>query len=89
MKYELRNGRNLHLNLPRTSTYGIDSLRYLAANIWTQVSLEIKQCKSLSLFKQKLRHGPLEFVPVSYVRHLFTMLVIYEAKCFLRVLYLN
>ena len=25
MKYELRNGRNLRLDLPRTSTYGIDT----------------------------------------------------------------
>ena len=40
LKYELRNGGNLRLNLPRTSTYGIYSLSYLAANIWTQVSLE-------------------------------------------------
>ena len=33
MKYELRNGGNLRLNLSRTLTYGIDSLSYLAANI--------------------------------------------------------
>ena len=55
MEYELRNGMNLLLNLTRTSTYDIDSLRYLSANIWTHVSLEIKQCKSLSLFKQKIK----------------------------------
>ena len=53
MKYELRNGMNLRLKLPRTS-YGIDSLRYLSANIWAHVSLEIKQCKSL-------RHGSSPF----------------------------
>ena len=63
MKYELRNGGNLRLNLPRTSTDGIDSLSYLAANIWTQVSLEIKQCKSLSLFKQKIKTWTPEVCP--------------------------
>ena len=42
MKYEICNEMNLRLNLPRTSTYGIDSLSYLSANIWTHVSLEIK-----------------------------------------------
>ena len=55
MKYELRNGMNLRLNLPRTSTYGIDSLHNLSANIWTHVLLEIKQCKSLNLFKQNIK----------------------------------
>ena len=55
MKYELRDGMNLRLNLPRTSTYGIDSLHYLSANIWTHVLLEIKQCKSLNLFKQNIK----------------------------------
>ena len=49
-------------------------LSYLAANIWTQVPLEIKQCKSFGL-------GSLKFVLVNYVRHIFTMLVSYEAKC--------
>ena len=55
MKYELRNGMNLRINLPRTSTYGIDSLHNLSANIWTHVLLEIKQCKSLNLFKQNIK----------------------------------
>ena len=63
MKYELRNGGNLQLNLPHTSTYGIESLSYLAANIWTQVSLEIKQCNSLSLFKQKIKTWTPEVFP--------------------------
>ena len=56
-------GGDIRLNLPRTSTYGIDSLSYLAANIWSQVSLEIKQCKSLSLFQHKIKTWTPEVCP--------------------------
>ena len=42
-------------------------------NVWTQVSLEIKQCKSLSLFKQKIKTWIPEVCPCklckTYIHH--------------------
>ena len=84
------NGRNLHLNLPHTPTYGINSLSYFAANIWTQVSLEIKQCKSLSLFMQKIMKWIPEVCPCklckTYIHHVGYLR---SEMLFLRILYLN
>ena len=71
MKYELHDGRNLRLSLPHTSTHDINS--YLAANIWTHVPLENKQCKSLSLFKQIIKTWIPEVFPCklckTYIHH--------------------
>ena len=66
----IAHGRNLHLSLPWTSTYDIESLSYSAANIWIHVRLEIKQCKSLRLFKEKIKTWIPEVVLVNYVRHI-------------------
>ena len=81
MKCELRNGMNLRLNLPRTSTYGIDSLSYLSANIWTHVSLEIKQCKTLSLYKQNIKTWTPEVCPCKLCKTYIHNVGYYEAKC--------
>ena len=50
-QYEFRKGITLKPILPRTTNYGIDSVSYLASNIWSQIPSEIKNCKRLNKFK--------------------------------------
>ena len=53
MKYNLRNGNALTSYKPCTS-YGIDSVSHLAPKIWNQIPTEIKNSKSLNIFKAKI-----------------------------------
>ena len=54
-KYELRTGNILQSNIPRTTTYGIDSVSHLAPKIWSQIPTEIKNCKTLPIFKNLIK----------------------------------
>ena len=54
-KYELRRGIKLNSNIPRTITYGIDSVSYLAPKIWDQIPTEIKNCTTLHMFKKLIK----------------------------------
>ena len=54
-KNELRRGIKLNSNIPRTTTYGIDSVSYLAPNIWDQILTEIKNCITLHMFKRLIK----------------------------------
>ena len=53
---------HVHLFPPikKTTNYGINSISYLAPNIWDQVSDEIKNTKSLNIFK----HGIKTWIPL-------------------------
>ena len=53
--YNLRNGSALASTNKKTTTYGINSISYLAPKIWDQVPKEIKDSKSLNIFKQKIK----------------------------------
>ena len=50
-KHEIRRGIKLNSNIPRSTTYGIDSVSYLAPKIRDQIPAEIKNCKTLHMFK--------------------------------------
>ena len=54
-KYELRTGINLQSNNPRTTSYGIDSVSHLAPKIWSQIPIQIKNCKTLNKFKNLMK----------------------------------
>ena len=54
-KYNLRNGSALVSTNTKTTNFGINSISYLAPNIWDQVPKEIKDSKSLNIFKQKIK----------------------------------
>ena len=54
-KYSLRKGITLISNKANTTTYGINSISYLAPKIWDQIPDEIKECKSLNTFKLKIK----------------------------------
>ena len=54
-QYDLRNGIKLQSTMPRTTNYGIESISYLASNIWSQIPNEIKNCKGLNKFKMFIK----------------------------------
>ena len=53
--YNLRNASPLVSTNTKTTIYGINSISYLAPRIWDQVPKEIKNNKSLNIFKQKIK----------------------------------
>ena len=55
MRYNLRNTSALVSTNTKTTNYGINSISYLAPKIWDQVPTEIKNSKSLYIFKQKIK----------------------------------
>ena len=54
-KYNLRNGSALVSTNKKKTNLGIKSISYLAQKIWDQVPEEIKDGKSLNIFKQKIK----------------------------------
>ena len=55
MKYNLCKGSSLVTHNVKTVSYGAESLSYLAPKIWEQVPDEIKNCKSVTSFKSKIK----------------------------------
>ena len=54
-KYNLRYTNGIVSNKPHTTMYGLDSVSYLAPKIWEQIPTEIRNCKTLNLFKVKIK----------------------------------
>ena len=54
-KYNLRNRSILVSTNTKTTSYGINSITHLRPNIWELVPEEIKDNKSLNIFKQKIK----------------------------------
>ena len=54
-KYNLRSSKCLVPSAPRTSTYGIKSISYLAPKIWSLIPNDIKSSYNLKAFKRKIR----------------------------------
>ena len=55
IRYNLRKGKTLISNNIKTTSYGIDSISYLAPKIWNLIPEEIQNCKSLQNFKTNIR----------------------------------
>ena len=55
IKYSLRKGNVLVSANRKTTNYGINSVSHLAPKIWDLVPQEIKNSKSLPMFKQKIK----------------------------------
>ena len=48
------NSRFYNLNNPKTTNYGLETLRCLGPKIWNMIPSDIKSASTLSLFKQKI-----------------------------------
>ena len=55
IKYNLRKGNTLVSKNVKTTTYGLDSVSYLAPKLWMQVPIDMKNSASLAIFKQRIR----------------------------------
>ena len=55
IKYSLRKGNVLVSANRKTTNYGINSVSHLAPKIWDLVPEEIKNSKSLPMFKQQIK----------------------------------
>ena len=53
--YHLRKADSLMSNKPSSTTCGIGSITHLAPKIWEQIPAELKCCKTLKLFKSKIK----------------------------------
>ena len=54
-KYKLRNKSILFSTKAKTTSYGINSITYMGPKIWNFVPDEIKESKSLIVFKHKIK----------------------------------
>ena len=54
--YALRTETCLQAISPRSTTYGLDSVSYLAPKIWNLVPNEIKRCKTLNSFRHSIKN---------------------------------
>ena len=54
-KYNFRNEVVLASNHPSSTNYGINSVSHLAPKIWELIPNELRKCKSLNLFKEKIK----------------------------------
>ena len=55
VSYNLRSQTDFDSGLARTNSFGIDSLKYMAAKVWDMVPNDIKNVDSLHIFKSKIR----------------------------------
>ena len=53
--YNLRGIDILTLPKPRTTTYGLDSLRYMGPKIWNSLTDKIRSAENIGIFKQFIR----------------------------------
>ena len=54
-KYNLRNKDALVSNCSRSTNYGLNTISHLAPKIWEIIPNEIKNSKTLSIFKMKIK----------------------------------
>ena len=54
-QYNLRNENHLRLPVAKTTTYGLETIEYRGCLLWSTLPPEIKDSKSLSEFKRKIK----------------------------------
>ena len=58
--YDLRTKNNLRIPKARTTSYGIETVRYLGQRLWQTLPHSIKESQPLARFKNELRAHPIE-----------------------------
>ena len=58
--YDLRTKNNLCIPKARTTSYGIETVRYLGQKLWQTLPHRIRESQSLATFKKELRAHPIE-----------------------------
>ena len=56
LTYKLRSQTDFTSICVNTKKFGLNSLRYFASNVWSMVPLEIKNSRSIEIFKTKIRN---------------------------------
>ena len=56
MPYNLRDGSKLALPKTKSSSFGINSLRFRESLFWNNLSASVKNCQSLNKFKLELEN---------------------------------
>ena len=54
-QHNLRNENHLRLPVAKTTTYGLETIEYRGCLLWSTLPPEIKDSKSLSEFKRKIK----------------------------------
>ena len=55
VQYDLRNKNSLGIPNARTTSYGIETVRYLGQKLWQTLPHRIRESQSLTAFKKDLR----------------------------------
>ena len=55
ISYSLRCNDHLSVPIPRTNAYGIETIRYTGHKLWQSLPLEIKESRTLTEFKRKIK----------------------------------
>ena len=57
--YNMRNVHIFESQNPRTKKFGLDSIAYIASQLWKNLAQEIRNSASLPIFKEKIKKVPL------------------------------
>ena len=71
--YNLRNKNALFSKTPHSTKYGINTVSRLAPKIWEIIPNEIRSCKSLNQFKEKIKTWFLNTVHATCAESMCTM----------------
>ena len=70
VQYDLRKKNTLGIPNARTTSYGIETVRYLGKKLWRTLPRSIRESQSLKAFKKKLRKYTIK-CDCRCVKHLF------------------
>ena len=60
VQYDLRNKNTLGIPNANTTSYGIETVRYLGQKLWQTLPRSIRESQSLTVFKKELRTHTIE-----------------------------
>ena len=60
VQYDLRNKNTLGIPNAKTTSYGIETVRYLGQKLWQTIPHSVRESQSLTAFKKELRTCTIE-----------------------------
>ena len=69
-QHNLRSENHLRLPVAKTTTYGLENVEYRGCLLWSTLPSEIKDSRSLSEFKRKIKNGIKILASTDYVKFL-------------------
>ena len=79
-QHNLRNENHLRLQVAKTTTYGLETIEDRGCLLWSTLPPEIKDPKSLSEFKRKIKNGMEILASADYVQFMLEIWDFYNYR---------